>query len=631
MPGISDDFLKEYYEGELEYLRQMGGEFARQYPKIAQRLGLDAFQCADPYVERLLEGVAFLTARIRHKLDREFPRFTDTLLATLYPQYLQPVPSMAVVQFEVDPDEQALATGVPIPTGTMLRSLREANEQTFCQFTTGTDLTLWPLTVADARYYSNDVGALGLPSESGVKAAVSVTLEVGSGLAARDLAVDRLPLFIRSSSLEMGTRLYEMLFAHCRQVVVRTPGDYVARKRSETVLESGCVLPCGFGADEALVPHDGRTFSGFRLLREYFSLPERFLFFEVAGLAKALPKLESERIELVFVFDANDHLLGRQLRPQTFVANCVPVVNSFPKQIDNIHVGAGKADFHVVVDRTRPTDFEVLDLTQVRAHVGAGKTVSFRPFYASDAFHWDTEGEHGRAYYTLRREPRRLSITEAERGARTSYLGGEVFLSLVDAAAPPMGGITDLSLKGLCSNRDLPLLMSLDESGDFSLDVSAPVLAIRCVVAPTVPRPSLAGKTSDWRVINHLSTNYLSLVDADRGEAAGALREVLALYGDVNDPSVRRQIEGLVAVSSEPVIRRLAGSGPVAFGRGLAVKLTFAENAYPGAGVFLLGTILGRFLSRYVSINSFVETEVCSLERGSIMRWPARPGERPVL
>ncbi|MBT7304484.1 MAG: type VI secretion system baseplate subunit TssF [Victivallales bacterium] len=631
MPGISNDFLKDYYEGELEYLRHMGGEFAHQYPKIAHRLGLDSFQCADPYVERLLEGVAFLTARIHHKLDREFPKFTDAFLEALFPQYLQPVPSMGIAQFQVDPDEQDLAAGVTLPAGSMLRSLREVNEQTFCQFTTGTDLVLWPLEVVDARYYSNDVGALGLPSESGVKAAVSITLEVPPGLTAGQLELDRLPLFIRSGSLEMATRLYELLFAHCHQVVVRTPGDYVVRKRSETILPSECLRQCGFADDEALVPHDERTFSGFRLLREYFSLPERFLFFEVDGLRPALQKLDSERIELVFVFDANDHLLGRQLRPETFVTNCVPVINSFPKQIDNVHVSAGKADFHVVADRTRPADFEVLSLTQVKGYAGAGETVLFRPFYSSDAFHWDSEGGHGQAYYTLRREARRLSATETERGPRTSYLGGEVFLSMVDAAAPPFGNVSDLSLKGICSNRDLPLLMSLDETGDFSLDVSAPVLAIRCIVGPTAPRPSLAGKTSDWRVLNHLATNYLSLVNADRGEAAGALREILALYGDVNDPAVRRQIDGLVEVSSEPVIRRLAAAGPVAFGRGLAVKLTFSENAFPGAGVFLLGTILARFLSRYVSINSFVETVLCSLERGTIMHWPARPGEKPVL
>src|ERR687883_717551 len=104
-----DPRLLNYYNRELQHLREMGAEFAREFPKIAGRLGLEAFECADPYVERLLEGFAFLAARVQLKIDAEFPRFTQHLLELVYPHYLAPTPSMAVVQLKPDLTEGNLA------------------------------------------------------------------------------------------------------------------------------------------------------------------------------------------------------------------------------------------------------------------------------------------------------------------------------------------------------------------------------------------------------------------------------------------------------------------------------------------------------------------------------------------
>src|SRR5947207_15685675 len=118
-----DERLLDHYNKELRHLREMAGEFAREFPKIAGRLALDKDArevCPDPYVERLLEGFAWLAARVHLKLDAEFPRFTQALLETVYPHYLSPVPSMAIVRFEIDPPQPALAAGVAIPRGTSL-------------------------------------------------------------------------------------------------------------------------------------------------------------------------------------------------------------------------------------------------------------------------------------------------------------------------------------------------------------------------------------------------------------------------------------------------------------------------------------------------------------------------------
>ena len=125
-----DPRLLRLYETELAHLRDMGAEFARQHPKIAGRLALGSLDVADPYVERLLEGFAFLAARIQLRMEAEFPTFTQSLLQMAYPHYLAPTPAMAVVQFRPDATLRAAPQGALLPAGTALRSLLGTEDQT---------------------------------------------------------------------------------------------------------------------------------------------------------------------------------------------------------------------------------------------------------------------------------------------------------------------------------------------------------------------------------------------------------------------------------------------------------------------------------------------------------------------
>jgi type VI secretion system protein ImpG len=228
---------------------------------------------------------------------------------------------------------------------------------------------------------------------------------------------------------------------------------------------------------------------------------------------------------------------------------------------------------------------------------------------------------------------------------RTAYRGSDVFLQLVDGSeAPWSGGVKRLHARALVTNRHLPLLMPrpVGES-HFTIETGAPIAAIACLGEPSPPRPSLAhgepararpnqpfGETA-WRLISQLSLNYLSLVDDEDGRGAGALREMLRLYADFALPAHAKQIEGLRAVASHPVIDRLHGAGPITFGRGLEVRLTFEESYFDGGSAFLMGSVLEQFFRRYVSINAFTRTVIATLERGEIMQWPTRTGRRHLL
>jgi type VI secretion system protein ImpG len=624
-----DPRLLRYYESELKYVRELGGEFAREFPKIAGRLGLDGFECADPYVERLLEGFAFMAARVHLKLDAEFPRFTQHLLEIIYPHYLAPTPSMAVVQLNPQLSEGALAQGYRVPRGTALRSVLGRGDQTSCEYRTAHEVRLWPLELVSAEYtgYLGDLGDLRLPTRP--RAALRLKLRSTAGMNISDLSLEDLTLFLRGPD-EHPVRLYEQLCGHAVAIVARPATRPVLWQH---VVTDGPVARVGFGDDEALLPYGPRSFQGYRLLQEYFAFPARFLSVSLRGLGPAVRRCTSTELEILVLTDLHASELDGVVGPESFALFCSPVVNLFPRRADRIQLTETATEYHLVPDRTRPMDFEVFSL---RGVVGIGATDEVeRPFQPFFAWNDRTTGGERPAYYTVQRQPRAISAKQRAHGTRSSYVGSEVFLSLVDVDGSPFRhDLRQLAVETLCTNRDLPLHMTLRQGRtDFTLESGAPVQSVRCIAGPTAPRPSYAHADTSWRLISHLSLNYLSLVDTSGGAQAqgAALRELLSLYSDLADASTRKQIDGVRSTSTAAVTRALPVEGPTIFGRGLEVSVTCDEIAFEGTGLFLFGAVLERFFAKYVSINSFTETVLRSVQRGEIMRWPTRAGLRPVL
>jgi len=611
------------YNQELQHIRESAAEFAKEYPKIAGRLTLSGLDCADPYVERLLEGFAYLTARVQLKLDAEYPTFTHNLLEIAYPHYLAPTPSMTVVQLQTDPNEGSLSSGFTLPRDSVLRASLGRDSQTPCEYRSAHEVTLWPLQITQAEYFGNPAAVLGrlAASEPKAKAGLRITLRTGAELTFDKLTLDNLPLYLHGAD-EQPFRLYEQLLGNACAVFARQPGgDWVER------LPADALKPCGFDDREAALPVVPQAFQGYRLLQEYFALPQRYLFVDFTGLTRAVQRCAGQELELIVLFNSFEQPLESSISAEQFVPFCTPAINLFPRRLDRIHLSDRVHEHHAIADRTRPMDFEIHSLKSVTGH-GTGPDQPFLPFYAVR-----DPSRYGRdkAYYILRREPRVLSSEQRRNGTRSNYVGSETFISLVDSQqAPYRHDLRQLGLSALCTNRDLPLFMTVGSGKtDFTLADSAPVSAVRCLAGPSRPRASHAHDNKAWRLISQLSLNYLSL--SEQGQGAAALRELLRLYGDDHDAALQLQIEGLREVSSKPCTRRLPMPGPIVFGRGLEITLEFDENAFRGTGVFLLGTVFERFLARYVSINSFTETVLRTTERGEIMRWKARPGRRPTL
>ena len=620
-----DPRLLRYYNQELRYLREMGGEFAAEFPKIASRLGMDGLEVSDPYVERLLEGCAFLAARVQLKQDAEYPRLSHRLLELIYPNLLAPLPSMLVAQVAPTAGDPNLLRGVSVPRHTHLVATPPAHTHTRCEFRTAQTLQLTPLSVDSAEYILNlaDLGlsAHALPERP--RCAVRVRLRVPEGMRVAQLQLEHLRLYLGGQP-DVALRLHELLSSSLVGVLIGATN----RSDSRRLLSSDALHAVGFDDADAMLPAQSRTLSGLRLLQEYFAFPGRFLFFDLEGLRPHLARLSGSELELHFLFARPGVDLDGLVEAANFRLHCVPAINLFDKRADRIQLSDREFEFHVVPDRTAPLDYEVFDVRGLTGFGDQGEERKFLPLFAPDH---STPAQQS-AYYSIWREPRLLSEAARRDGPRSGYIGTEVFLSLVDPNDAPLPHtMRELSVQTRCTNRDLPVfLVAGGTSASFSLEAGIPVESVRVVAGPSRPYSAMREGGVAWRLLNLLSLNYLSLIDTEGGDGATALRDLLSRLPMGTEPAQRRQIESLQRVRAQAVVRRHPVAGPIAFSRGLRIELSVDELGHEGGSAVLFGSLMHQFLTRHASMNSFVETALHSLTRGELMCWRPQLGSRPL-
>jgi len=612
---VRDDLLL-YYERELSFLRRMGAQFAEQYPKIASRLNLEADKCEDPHVERLLEAFAFLAARIHLKLDDEFPEITEALLSILYPHFIRPVPSMTIVDFRLNPAQAQIGMGMKIERGTVLSSRPVAGVP--CKFRTCYDTHIWPVSVVAAEWKSPDRLR---PAVKSADAAAVVRLELGCwrDLTFEKMALNPLRLFLNGESGLIHT-LYELLCSRLIQIVVRDPSP--GSRINPVILPPEALRPVGFGENESLLPHPRRSFEGYRLLHEFFTFPEKFFFLDVTGLETALQGFQ-QKAELLFLIAPFDFPERRQaleigISAKTFQLSCAPAVNLFEQTAEPILLTQRRFEYPIIPDVRRPNATEIFSVDQVvSVRPDTQEPVRFEPFYS---YHHGTASRQGQTFW----------IASRRASARRDDEGTEMFLSLVDLQQRPAAPDLDsLTVRLTCTNRDLPARLPFGmESGDFEIESAAPVQA---VVALRKPTPSLrppTGRNSLWRLLSHLSLNYLSLVS----EGKEALQEILKLYDFTNSPYSMKQIEGILELKSRPHFARILSENGITFARGTRVDILLDEDNFVGGGVYLFSSVLEHFLGLYVTLNSFSQLCVSTRQRKEVVRlWPPRAGTKILL
>ena len=629
------DELLGYYERELAYLRQIGAEFAQKYPKIAGRLLLEADKCEDPHVERIIEAFSFLAARVRLKIDDEFPEVTESLLNVLYPHYLSPIPSMSIAQFSLDPQQGKLTTGYKIDRETILYS--HPIQGTPCRFRTCYQVVLWPVEVVSAWIESlSPVDTRGKWPDAVIRISLRCIndtrlSELKLGSEEPTQMIDSLRFHINGEA-QLVYSLYEMIFNNASSVELRPslPKRDTGSLRSTgglnkvpspITLPATNIKPVGFEPDEAMLPYTARSFAGYRLLTEYFSFPDKFLFFDVTGLEQAAQLGFGDQFDiLIHLKDVSPP--RSVVDADTFQLGCAPIINLFTKIAEPIQLTQKQSEYHVIPDVHRQMATEVYSIDSVVAidpYLQQSRT--FQPFYS---FRHTYDPVYDRTFwYSTRRASQRKDDA-----------GTEVYLSLVDLGFDPhVPAIETITVGTTCTNRDLPGRLPFGgRDNDLVVESGAPISRVRCLKKPTnTIRPPLK-RAGHWRLISHLALNHLSIVEKNPGNTAEALREILQLYDFQDSSATRNQITGINSVTSRRVVRQTGSRIGTGFVRGIETTLHFDENQFAGGGVFLFATVLDRFLALYGSINSFTQLVAKTNQReGDLKRWPPRAGEQIIL
>ena len=600
-----DDQLLNYYERELTFIRQLGAEFARKYPKIAGRLLLEPDKCEDPHTERLIEAFAFLSGRIHKKIDDDFPEITESLLNIVYPHYVNPIPSMTVVRFE--PAKKTVApAGHRLEKNTALYSKPVGGNP--CQFTTAYPVTLWPVEVVSAE--------LREPKRAvdHAQQVIVIRIKTLTNLTLSQLGWQSLRFFLNGPHQHVF-HLYELLFNNTCQIELESISQQGETK--VIPLPRGAIQPVGFNPDEGMIPYPRRSFPGYLLLFEYFCFPEKFLFLDLNGLDRTRSWDSSDTLDICIYLNriAKSNLV---INRDTFCLNATPAANLFRRIAEPIRVEQRKTEYQVIPDIRRQGATEIFSVDRVSSSSTAspGQVTDFKPFY-SLRHHLDEEDLPGMAvFWHLQR---RASGKKEDDGT-------EVFLSFTDSnLRPDDPGVETLTVYTTCTNRDVPARLPFgDPAGDFHLEMAAPVASISSLIKPTATRRPTLGGALQWQLISHLSLNYLSLVEG--GE--DALREILKLYDFDDSPATRQQINGIAGVKSRHVTKRIGQS----FCRGVEVTLEFDEDKYVGTGLYLFACVLERFLGQYVSVNSFSQMVAKTLQKKEALKtWPPRNGNRILL
>jgi len=621
---VSDD-LYRYYNTELAYLRMLGGEFAKQHPKSAGRLNLARDADRDPHVERLLQGVAFLNARLHQRLDDDFPELCNALLDILYPHFLNPVPSMSVVQMAIAATHATLKSGYDVPRGTVVQT--EPVEDTPCFYQTTSDLKLWPLQVSAVRM-SGPPFLLPRVPPTGTATVIEITIEtLDPAVTIGSMDLGDLQFYLHNDVSQPHYQLYEWLFTRCLGIVLSSgSGD-----PAPVVLPREMLRPIGFENEEAALPVDARCFPGYRLLTEFFALPEKFLFFSLHGLTPERLGRFGTSMTISILLSAPFRDYVHVISGDSIRLGCTPIVNVFRQQLDPMRIDGSRSEYCITPDARRPRGLEVYRIESVHATFDGEESLPVPSMYSFSGV--------GASEHSLRWSAARRSNQSPQPDGGVDR-ASELWLSLIDETGGPTN-VTNLTvnIEALCTNRNLPerLPFSADRPGLSLRDGQGPVGSVVCLVVPTPTLRHSSGHGSAWHLISHLSLNHLSLVDNGDDRSAESLRQILGLYLyeglERNFEQKQRMIRGISRVSSRRISARLP-SMPGRIEQGLEVMLQLDQDLFANRSAYLFCCVLDRFLGAWVEINSFTRLVASTRQQANRKEqwtWPSRAGNRTLV
>lgn len=583
-----DNLTLRYFDAEMRYLREAGKEFAEAFPDRAAQLNLDKPGAQDPYVERLFEGFAFLMGRLREKLDDDLPELTEGLVSLLWPHYLRTIPSLSIV--ELVPELAQMKHSELIAQGFEVLSQPIGPQSTRCRYTTTQDLALRPLALAS-------VGRSFAPDGRSV---LRLRFACGALTDWSQIDLSRVPLYLNAEG-PLASALHQALTLNVQAMFVHWPGQ------TERQPVAGHFAPKGFADEDRLWPKGDSAFSGYQLLLEYFSFREKFMFVTLCGLEHLQIAPDAAWFELEVVlrepWPADFDLSRKHIR-----LHAVPVINLFALEADPLTLAPLQSDYLLRPMRLQDGHTEIYSVDRVTASRNAERQdyVPFSSFRHKGGMLRDEAPER---YFHTR-------LKRAANGLHDTWLilGGEGFDS------DRLRTRESLSLRLTGTHGQLPRKALQSTVLDTLVQSPQAGLRVRNLCAPSLPCYPPNRDRFHWRVLSHLGSNFLPMLDN-----AEVLRGTLALYDWTGSELNRRRLAAIVEVRHHLVQRFEKGF----LLRGVDIEITLDANGFSGEGdISLFGEMLNRFFALYADIHVYTQLTLILQPTGKCLRWNENHSQR---
>ncbi|MDR2766146.1 MAG: type VI secretion system baseplate subunit TssF [Holosporaceae bacterium] len=587
MTKNDQDILAEYYQYELSYLRSAGSDFAARFPKIARRLDLSHNESSDPHVERMIESFAFLTGKLQKQIDDQFPEIAATLLDVLYQPLTLPIPSCVMVNFDVDVAKVAKAPGFIIPRHTQLQAFCHSGE--ICSLRTAHDLPLWPIKITSASMVQKE----HLP---GYYARSVYYIKLGINGEPAQQTPRKLRFYIQANALLRG-KIFSAIFSTDENVLHQKNDDFEFCRP---------IGPVGVEEEDALFTYPPTIHSGFRLLQEYFSFPDKFYGFDVT-----LPP-GKDLFGENFLYIPMNYDISMQISADNFSLFSTPAINLFPKVTEPLRLDHKQVEYQLAPDYRRHSSHEIYSIEKMVAiDAKNNDEIHIPEFFSCDHYSVNSSG----IFWKSRRKK-----TYAR-----DIPGEDVYVSFIDINFNPQNPADKIFYAHtLCTNRYMA--EQIPVCGALQMELSAPVKRIYCADRPTVQKPSIKKGEVLWKLISALSLNSISF---DKG-GINKIRELLEVFADASGSPLGVEVDSIVSLDCSVATGRVDEQTWRGFVRGSNVEITF-DDAISNLGL-PLSLVLSRFLSSYTSINTFTDVSVKNISTNGILkRWEQQFGAKNYL
>lgn len=652
MIASGNEKVIDYFMTELQSLRQRAALFSKDYPEVANELRLGSGRSDDPHVEMLLQSFAYMTARLRYNLDAELPEVPVNLLKHLYPHLETPIPSMAVLQVDPYPDTVDFTQGYRLKSGRSFKRKVKAQDNTEydCYLRSASDTDLWPIKIKELSLLPTNRFAEIDRQYRDVRSVLHVKLSTVSGVKFNDLNLHTLRFFVNSSNPHCY-QLFERLQGNLISTIctkqesqprAAAPPEGASTSKDERVIFQDADLEWqGFSDHQAILPYTKRSHPAYRLLQEYFSFPEKFLFFDVSNMTTEGCGTE---LDLYFLFDvdlSNEHIVDSD----SLLVNCVPVVNLYNSITEPVRLDQREYEYLLVPSVKQYRACEIYTINKVISTDVRGRSTEVMAFLPDRDIY---QIEHEDIYWSSRRD-----FSERKR-----FSGTEMYLSFHDQNfSISLPASNSVYAEVTCTNRDLVQHMRV--GSQLMLVGEGPANHAVLVTKPTRHQaPAIRGK-QPWELVSHLTLNFSTLgrsrnqryqhnnQEPISGEARGAARNagkpidnenvlliqnLLRMYCEPDNLSHQRLVDSIQDMEAELSAAHIGEDAWRGFSQGTILSMTIDESLVDHTSAFLFGEIMQRFFALYTAVNSFVSLRLLSNQRDEALKtWPPMIGEKVLL